>query len=623
MPNTQTDQDALRLTHAIALQESGSGGKPNYNAVGDNGTSHGAYQWQPGNFESAAKAAGLNPSDMSPENQDKVAYYQVKQYKDQGLDPGQIASKWNSGSPDNWKDHSGTTVINGKPIHYDTPAYVKGVQKYYQQLQGNQPSTSYNPTPFSNPAGGTQAANPGALNLSGTQGNPTASPSSDSYLGQLGQNISNRAQEGGTAASKALTGGSELLQGNIGQGGQDIFNGALQTAGAGAGLLGDAVSTTLEHIPVVGTAVKGVENLLGQGVGALAKTPTGQAVAQAIGTFATQHPEISKDIGAAFNIVTAIPILKGLSIVKNVAMDATAQALKGVAEKGVAQDLAATIARTKSGSTFLSQNPNVVKTLIDERALPDIEGGKLMTENASTKLGENITKIEDTELQPALKAASTRGVDMRQPLAQLRQQALDDAQNEFKAQGNVSKVQAEINRTFDDYQKSYGDYVTLQDINDMKRGIRKSVNFNSAKLDSDVSYHLGQLFQKSIETGAEKLGLPDVAEINQRMAALIRAQKALEYINGKSIKTGTVGGLIKDAATAGGEVLGNSTGIPLAGAYIGREAGGYVGKKLTGLRTGLLNRTGKDAIRVTPKNAAKDISAGIFSSQAQKATKSR
>ena len=142
--NTGTDMDALNLTHAIALVESGSNGKPNYNATGDAGTSKGAYQWQPGNFEAAAKSAGLDPNDFSPENQDKVAYSEVKAYKDKGYDPGQIASLWNSGSPNNWQNHSGTTTINGQKISYDTPAYVKKVQQHYQQIKGQTPQT---PTP--------------------------------------------------------------------------------------------------------------------------------------------------------------------------------------------------------------------------------------------------------------------------------------------------------------------------------------------------------------------------------------------------------------------------------------------------------------------------------------------
>lgn len=157
------DKDALRLTHAIALSESGKNGVPNYNAVGDAGTSHGAYQWQPGNFEASATAAGLNPADKSPTNQDKVAYYQVMQDKNAGLDPGQIASKWNSGSPNNWQNHSGSKVINGQTISYDTPAYVNRVKQNYQQLLGGEsdsPTTqtqTQTPTPQPEDALGVKA----------------------------------------------------------------------------------------------------------------------------------------------------------------------------------------------------------------------------------------------------------------------------------------------------------------------------------------------------------------------------------------------------------------------------------------------------------------------------------
>lgn len=128
------DMDAVNLTKAIGMQE--GGGKINYNAIGDAGTSKGAYQWQPGNFEAAAKDAGLDPTDFSPANQDKVAYAKVKSMKDQGLKPWQIASAWNSGGTENWKDHSGDTIINGQKIHYDTPAYVNNVKNYYMKLSG-------------------------------------------------------------------------------------------------------------------------------------------------------------------------------------------------------------------------------------------------------------------------------------------------------------------------------------------------------------------------------------------------------------------------------------------------------------------------------------------------------
>ena len=74
------DPSVVALTKAIGHQESGG----DYNKVGDNGHSAGAYQWNnptplakgqiPKNFASFASEVGADPNDFSPTNQDKVAY---------------------------------------------------------------------------------------------------------------------------------------------------------------------------------------------------------------------------------------------------------------------------------------------------------------------------------------------------------------------------------------------------------------------------------------------------------------------------------------------------------------------------------------------------------------------
>ncbi len=140
---TQLDAGVVNLSRAIRQQESGG----NYNAIGDNGTSHGAFQWQPGNFAAAAKQFGLDPTDFSPVNQDKVAYQQIAHYKNQGYSPEQIASLWNSGKPDP-TGNVGDTTVNGKPLHYDTPTYVNNVMNNFQQFkqQGTQNSIQQNPS---------------------------------------------------------------------------------------------------------------------------------------------------------------------------------------------------------------------------------------------------------------------------------------------------------------------------------------------------------------------------------------------------------------------------------------------------------------------------------------------
>lgn len=214
-PQTQsnTDKQALNLAHAIALAESGSSGKPNYNAVGDNGLSVGAYQWYSkdggiSHFKSDAKSFGLNPEDFSPENQDKVAYTKIKTWKDKGYQPAEIASMWNSGSPNNYENHSGTNVINGKAIHYDTPAYVKRVQKYYEQLSKE---PEFDATPFSSP-------NPGEIDLSGAEAK-TLKDKSDSkkpgILKSLIQGVTNPFARAGVELYNVGSGVNKVLQGDV------------------------------------------------------------------------------------------------------------------------------------------------------------------------------------------------------------------------------------------------------------------------------------------------------------------------------------------------------------------------------------------------------------------------
>lgn len=138
------DPSVIALTKALGRQESGG----DYNKIGDNGHSAGAYQWNnptplqsgqiPENFKSFASEVGANPNDFSPGNQDKVAYTIVQKWGipiaqgGLGLSPAEIASKWNSGDPQAYKTQkAGYNASQG--VNYDTAGYVNNVSKYYQQ----------------------------------------------------------------------------------------------------------------------------------------------------------------------------------------------------------------------------------------------------------------------------------------------------------------------------------------------------------------------------------------------------------------------------------------------------------------------------------------------------------
>lgn len=148
-PSTPSmDNDVINLAKAIRQTESGG----NFNAKGGSGES-GAYQWMPDTWKAHAKQAlGNENAEMTPSNQNAVAYTVLKSWKDQGLNPAQIAAKWNSGSEVGWENKRG---VNSAGVQYDVPKYVKSVTDAYQTVKAggqafadpNNPSSVVAPQP--------------------------------------------------------------------------------------------------------------------------------------------------------------------------------------------------------------------------------------------------------------------------------------------------------------------------------------------------------------------------------------------------------------------------------------------------------------------------------------------
>jgi len=127
-PTTQMDPQAIALAKAIRKTESND----NFNAKGKSGE-FGAYQFMPTTWKQFAKETfGNENTEMSPSNQNAVAYTMIKKWKDIGLNPAQIAAKWNSGSHEGWENKVG---VNKMGVSYDVPAYVKKVTDAYQTFK--------------------------------------------------------------------------------------------------------------------------------------------------------------------------------------------------------------------------------------------------------------------------------------------------------------------------------------------------------------------------------------------------------------------------------------------------------------------------------------------------------
>jgi hypothetical protein len=123
-----------QIAEAIKSVESGG----NYEAQGGSGE-FGAYQFMPetwADWSSQYADEVLKQStaelEPTPENQDAVAKWKIQQLVNQGYTPQQVASIWNSGSPE-WEGKTGT---NQYGINYDVPNYVRKVTNALQNMAG-------------------------------------------------------------------------------------------------------------------------------------------------------------------------------------------------------------------------------------------------------------------------------------------------------------------------------------------------------------------------------------------------------------------------------------------------------------------------------------------------------
>lgn len=345
------DPQAVNLAKAIRQTESGG----DFAASGKSGE-YGAYQYTEPTWAKDSVAAGINVplKQSTKEQQNQVAYTKIKSLKDQGYNPGQIASVWNSGNPEAYKDptYKGT---NKSGVHFDVPAYAESVAKAYQTLKsGGQV--------------GVDPQKPSSIAAAQSQ------PKETSQEQGLGSQLEGRAKDALGAITEGVTGKINPL------------SGILQTVGAGAGAVGDVIGAGLGLIP----GVKKAEQLVGKGIGKLASTSIGQKVVGGAQDFAEKHPELSKDIGAVGNIA-------GLyygGVGGKLGATAAKQGLETAAKEGI-------LGATVKGAVEKSYMKAATKALETNPKLTDVKSGiksaALSTEKGIPTLGEDAAKRASIE----------------------------------------------------------------------------------------------------------------------------------------------------------------------------------------------------------------------------------
>jgi hypothetical protein len=347
MDNTSTqplDPQAVALAQSIRQVESGG----NFNAKGASGE-YGAYQYLPATWASRAKQYGITtPLDQAtPEQQNEVTYKWIEDKKNQGYNVGQIASMHNAGdgSPNAYLGHSG---VNSSGVAYDTKNYAQKVANAYQQIKSQNGSGTQNNSGTQG-IQNNQTQDNQTQNGVGYQTQPSFSKTTtatdtntDTSQGDsLGSELSNRLSNAGKALTQSATGEINPL------------SGVLQTVGQGAGAVGDVLNSGLNFL--TGGLLKKGEKKLGEVVG---NSSIGKSVGQGVNNFTQAHPELSGDIGAVGNIVSAIPMFKGLGLAKdalgNIGKDALASTLADVAPEVSSKAMASGIAKRGTVKSFLT-----------------------------------------------------------------------------------------------------------------------------------------------------------------------------------------------------------------------------------------------------------------------------
>jgi hypothetical protein len=566
MQPNQLDPQALNLAKAIRRAETGGSADP-YNTKGASGE-FGAYQFMPDTWKQwSGKYLGNPNSDFSIENQNKVAYSRIKELKDQGYNPAQIASMWNSGSPTAYQE--GKKGVNKMGVQYDVPGYVQKVSQHYNEIKMGGQAAPVGNTQFTNPNQPPQPQSGGFLSQLNTL--PMEAPKPPSQLDY-------RLDQAGDALGT-------LSQGVVNKNPLQIGSGLLQTGGAAAGGFLDATDAAIKAIPVVGDVVEGAEKVIGGVAGKALDTELGQA---AVEKYQSLPESWRKNIGAAGNIAAAVPVLRGLKMAAGGIKNKVGDAISGAPEAVAKKELEGVVNRLRTGGERLrvstKRGMDPIGLIVREAPPSIIKDAKGVERyniaDSYNNLETTIAKLDD-QLDTVLEEATRKvpGYKGFWDLEDVKEDVLREIKKEYRGSPELKSALKKVDDDFESISESFGGgRISLGDLNLAKRKIRKSVNFDSPQLDRDVRYHAGQAIMRAVETLAEQRGMKNVKELNRQMSERLEAQEILtKYLSNKSVtNTPGIQGFISRqgevAATAAGEAVGQSFGMPVLGGVLGRGA---------------------------------------------------
>lgn len=364
--DTQLDQDAVNLAKAIRQTES----QGNFQAKGKSGE-YGAYQFTEPTWNAYSKKYGVNVplQQATPQQQNEVAYKEIKALKDKGHNVGEIASIWNSGKPDAYKDVN-YKGVNKMGVTYDVPAYAKSVALAYQALKGGQQV-------------------PANIRNASSVGQPQFPLTSQKDITPPAQSVPPGGSQPIPGVMEQIHKGDILGAGSsaIRKFGNFITGGGTETLGNAIGTLGGLIYTGGKE--ALGLAPKGATAAydtsapsVGETTGAAIKTVGAAAGIKGLGTLATKAWGYAgaKAMTKALPYVTAnsgVPAEAFATLSRTEQLNLLGQSLKG-AQLGDAEIIGNAIKVLKPDASFIKQ---LMKygglTLVGEQVLKRLFGERI------------------------------------------------------------------------------------------------------------------------------------------------------------------------------------------------------------------------------------------------------
>lgn len=566
---TQLDPKIVKVMGAIKKIESGG----DYNAVGDGGQSHGAYQWNKDNFKSQATQFGLDPNDMSPANQNKVAYSRIKSLKDQGRQPEEIAAIWN-----------GAKKLPDGSFTYINPQYG---EKFRSALQGTQQKTQPQEQ-FVNPSTPTQTGNnfvtPPAPTTQAdtTPAPPVEKPKSaldrvaDFGKGAMGFLRSAEAPFLGVAGIP-----TQLLAKGLGQ--EDPFTKGI----LGGATPGDVTPLDLEKkagdIAQVGSYFVPGSGVLGAaGMGALQGAGASMSKGEDLPTVASQGA-----LGAALGGGTALAA-KGIGYGLNKAGEALSGEGVQKAVQGVKDAYSKALNLNAAERGFESRSgKDMAQVLMDNGvSLGRNANGTLDAADAIEKLRTVLTPLNEKADAIVGNAVVNKQVSHFVPLddvgtsliSTIKSSPMDSLEKEASVK-QAQKLVAAIKR-------EYGDIVSPQVAEKIKQTLQgtafKKALTTTDSLQSNVGYLASRIMKENTEKAIGGTAGKEYAAINAQRSDLVDAIKRLVKLDStRLVKGGKLGNM---AGGITGAIVGSSSGGLLggiAGDYFGTKAAEFLNNPAT------------------------------------------